>query len=96
MTPGAGSALLADKEWSTRELFEIYRGAWTSLLRGNKTARPKRLPDTVATSLLATVPLHVAHGEDWEIRVAKVEDRQRGWVEFADGWPVEDQVPQQP
>lgn len=82
------SALLADNEWATRELFAKYGGAWTTLLGGNKTARPTRLPSTVATTLLAQVPVHIADGEDWEVRVVKVEDRQQGWVEFRDGWPV--------
>lgn len=84
----ACSSLLSTYEWSTRELLDTYGGAWSTLLGGNKTARPTRLPDTVATTLLTTVPIHMACAEDWEFRVAKVEDRERGWVEFAAGWPV--------
>jgi hypothetical protein len=86
----ACAALLSDGEWSTRGLFDRYQDPWKWLLGGNKTARPRRLPDTVATTLLAQIPIHMAAKEDWELRVAKVEDRHKGWIRFTDGWPDPD------
>jgi hypothetical protein len=82
------STLLADEEWSTRELLVRYERAWGDLLKGNRAARPKRLPETISTTLLAAVPIHLASEPAWELRVAKVEDRATGWVEFVGDWPA--------
>ena len=84
------SALLSNDEWSTRDLFSRYERAWSSLLAGNKTARPIRLPAAVGTDLLVALPIHLLDIEDWELRAARVQDLARGWVQCQDGWPQAD------
>jgi hypothetical protein len=83
----ACAALLADGEWSTRDLLARYSDEWGYLLTGNQTARPIRLPETIATTLLASVPIHLSDGDVWQLRGVRVEDRAAGWVELKDGWP---------
>jgi hypothetical protein len=80
--------LLNDAVWDTRELFERYESQWRWLLQGNKSARPTRLPAKIATTRLATVPIHLADGPTWELRAARVEDRGSGWLDLAGGWPT--------
>jgi hypothetical protein len=46
-----------------------------------------RLPETIATTLLASVPIHLSDGDDRQLRGVRVEDRAAGWVELKDGWP---------
>src|SRR5207302_4613501 len=81
------AALIETGIWSTLELFERYRAQWTQLLKDTKSARPTRLPATVSTTLLVTVPIHLAPGYDWQLRLIRVDDPGEGWIELEEGWP---------
>lgn len=86
--PAACADLVADGRWTTVELFERYRQQWQWLLDGNKSARPAQLPAEIETRRLDGVPVHVATGDDWELRAVSVQPSGEGWLRFEGDWPA--------
>jgi hypothetical protein len=72
----------------TGALVRRHAREWAYLLQGNKTARPRRVPDIVASRPLGEVAIQTADADDWLLRGATVEPASDGWLKFEDGWPV--------
>lgn len=85
--PAACADLLSPGSWSTEDLFARHAREWRWLLAGNQTARPVRLPSKLETRAIASVPIHVAEGGDWELRAVGLAPVGRGWTGFDQGWP---------
>lgn len=79
------SSLYCDGVWESSELFRRYATAWADLLVGG-TARPVRIPATIATRIVAAEPLQTSPG--WELRSLAVDIPGFDWLEFDGDWPA--------
>jgi hypothetical protein len=79
------SVLYRDSTWESQQLFRRYRRAWADLLTGG-SARPDRVPASIATRLIAACPLQTS--PQWELRALRVDADDVEWLEFHGDWPV--------
>lgn len=79
------SALYCDGDWDSGDVFRRYERAWKDLLTGG-TARPLRIPSTIATRLVASEEIHVS--PKWELRALAVDVPETKWLDFEGDWPV--------
>ena len=84
--PAACAELLTGGSWQTRVLLDRYEQQWEWLLKGNKTARPEKIPARISTSPLGDAAIEIVDADGWRLRSARVEPGE-GWLEFEDGRP---------
>ena len=78
------SSIYCNGSWSSAELFRRYEKDWKNLLEGG-TARPVRVPATIATRLVAAEPIEASPA--WELRALAVDVPGFDWLEFDGDWP---------
>jgi hypothetical protein len=86
------SDLFESKTHTTRELCarrypgEKHRPIWDWMLEGGYDRFPAEVPESITTSLVASLPMR-AGDETWDLRAVRVSAAGLATVRFQDGWP---------
>jgi hypothetical protein len=85
---GGCSALFEARDWDIRQLLTVELADQWGWVMKDTRARPRRLPATVSTTAVASVPIHLADEEDWALRAVMVEPSGEATFALEDGQPL--------